>query len=103
MNIIQCVHPPHHHNGFMVTCCLWMANGGVHALSVLEPLYYCIIHIYDATIYVLCSTIYRERDKVLQILIEDLKHPKTLKSISNSTVSHLVSCCLIPRPATMKG
>ena len=41
-----------------------------------------------------------------QILIEDsgnLKHPKNVKSISNTTVSHLVSCRVIPRPATMKG
>ena len=41
-----------------------------------------------------------------QILIEDsgnLEHPKNVKSISNTTVSHLVSCRVIPRPATMKG
>ena len=41
-----------------------------------------------------------------QILIEDsgnLKHPKNVKSISNTTVSHLVSCRLILRPATMMG
>ena len=40
-----------------------------------------------------------------QILIEDsgnLKHPKNVKSISNATVP-LVSCCVIPRPAAMKG
>ena len=40
-----------------------------------------------------------------QILIEDsgnLEHPKNVKSISNTTVSHLVSCRVIPRPATMK-
>ena len=43
---------------------------------------------------------------MLQIFIEDsgnLKHPKNVKSINNSTVSHLVSCRVIPRPATMKG
>ena len=43
---------------------------------------------------------------MLQILIEDsgnLKHPKNVKSISNTTVYHLVSCRVIPRPATMKG
>ena len=40
-----------------------------------------------------------------QILIEDsdnLKHPKNVESISNTTVSHLVSCRLIPRPDTME-
>ena len=34
-----------------------------------------------------------------QILIEDsgnLKHPKNVKSISNTTVSHLVSCHVVP-------
>ena len=41
-----------------------------------------------------------------QILIEDsgnLKHPKNEKSISNTTVSYLVSCRVIPRLAIMKG
>ena len=41
-----------------------------------------------------------------QILIEDsgnLKHLKNVESISNTTVSHLVSCRVIPRAATMKG
>ena len=41
-----------------------------------------------------------------QILIEDsgnLKHPKNVKSISNTTASHLDSCRVIPRAATMKG
>ena len=37
MKIIQCAHPPYHHNGFVVTCQLWTASGGVHALLVLEP------------------------------------------------------------------
>ena len=37
MKTIQCAHPPHHHNGFVATCQLWMASGGVHALLVLEP------------------------------------------------------------------
>ena len=40
-----------------------------------------------------------------QILIkvsDNLKHPKNVKSISNTSVSHLVSCRVIPRPATMK-
>ena len=32
MKTIQCTHPPHHHNGFVATCRLWMASGGVHAL-----------------------------------------------------------------------
>ena len=33
----------------------------------------------------------------------NLKHPKNKKSINNTKVSHLVSCRVIPRPATMKG
>ena len=37
MKTIQCTHPPHHHNGFVATCRLWTASGGVHALLVLEP------------------------------------------------------------------
>ena len=37
MKAIQCTHPPHHRNGFAVTCRLWMASRGVHALLVLEP------------------------------------------------------------------
>ena len=32
MKAIQCAHPPHHHNGFVATCRLWTASGGVHAL-----------------------------------------------------------------------
>ena len=36
MKTIQCAHP-HHHNGFVVTCQLWTASGGVYALLVLEP------------------------------------------------------------------
>ena len=38
--------------------------------------------------------------------IEDssnIKHPKNVKDINNSTSSHPVSCFVIPRPATMKG
>ena len=41
-----------------------------------------------------------------QILIEDsgnLKLPENVKSVSNTTVSHLACCCVIPRPDTMKG
>ena len=37
MKTIQCAHPPHHHNGFVATCQLRTASGGVHALLVLEP------------------------------------------------------------------
>ena len=37
MKTIQCAHCPHHHSGFVATCRLWTASGGVHALSVLEP------------------------------------------------------------------
>ena len=36
MKTIQCAHPPHQHNGFVVTCRLWTTSGGVHALLVLE-------------------------------------------------------------------
>ena len=39
MKTTQCAHPPHHHNGFVATCRLWTASGGVHALLVLEPTY----------------------------------------------------------------
>ena len=41
-----------------------------------------------------------------RILIEDsggLKHTKKIKSISNTTVFLLVSCRVVPMPATMKG
>ena len=27
MKTIRCAHPPHHHNGFVVTCRLWTASG----------------------------------------------------------------------------
>ena len=37
MKTVQCAHPPHHHNGFVVTWWLWTASGRVHALLVLEP------------------------------------------------------------------
>ena len=40
-----------------------------------------------------------------QILIEDsgiLKHPQNVKSITNTTISQLVICRVIPRSATMK-
>ena len=37
MKIIQCAHPPHHHNGFVATGQLWTTSGGDHALLVLEP------------------------------------------------------------------
>ena len=29
MKTIQCTHPSHHHNGFVATCRLWTASGGV--------------------------------------------------------------------------
>ena len=41
-----------------------------------------------------------------KIFIEDssnLKHPKNAKNLNNTTSSHLVSCRVIPRPATMNG
>ena len=37
MKTIQCAHPPHLHNSFVVTCRLWTASGGVQVLLVLEP------------------------------------------------------------------
>ena len=37
MKTIQCTHPPHQHNGFVATCGLWTASGGVHPFLVLEP------------------------------------------------------------------
>ena len=37
MKTIQRTHPPHHYNGFVVTCRLWTASGGVHELLKLEP------------------------------------------------------------------
>ena len=39
----------------------------------------------------------------LSKILATLKHPKNVKSINNTTVSHVVSCRVIPRPATMKG
>ena len=36
MKTIQCTHAPHHHNGFVATCRVWMASDGVHAFLVLE-------------------------------------------------------------------
>ena len=33
MKTIQRDHPPHHRNGFVATCRLWTASGGVHALD----------------------------------------------------------------------
>ena len=36
MKTIQYAHPPHHHNGFVATCQLRTASGGVHTLLVLE-------------------------------------------------------------------
>ena len=46
MKTIQCAHPPHHHNGFVATCRLWTASGGVHALLVLEPTLFVLINVY---------------------------------------------------------
>ena len=46
MKTIQCAHPPHHHNGFVATCRLWTASGGVHALLVLEPTLFVLINAY---------------------------------------------------------
>ena len=41
-----------------------------------------------------------------KIFIEDssnLRHPKIVRSINDTTSSHLVSCRVIPRPPIMKG
>ena len=41
-----------------------------------------------------------------KVFMEDsghLTHSKNVKSINNTTGSHLVSCRVIPRPASMKG
>ena len=40
MKTIQCAHPPQHRNGFVTTCQLWTASGGVHTLLLLEPIEY---------------------------------------------------------------
>ena len=34
MKTIQCAHPRHQHNGFVATCRLWTASGGVYALYI---------------------------------------------------------------------
>ena len=39
MKTIQCAHPPHHHNGFVATCRLCTASGGV---DVTIYLYYAL-------------------------------------------------------------
>ena len=36
MKTIQCTDLPHRNNGFVATCWLWTASGGVHALLVLQ-------------------------------------------------------------------
>ena len=49
MKIIQSAHPPHHRNGFVATCRLWTASGGVHVL-LLDCLHDVTVYLY----YVLC-------------------------------------------------
>ena len=40
MKTIQCAHPPHHHNGFVATCRLWTASGGVYIyIYILDRIY----------------------------------------------------------------
>ena len=41
--------------------------------------------------------------KFLLKILATLKQPKNVKSINDTTVSHLVSCHVIPRPTTIKG
>ena len=50
MKTIQCAHPPHHHNGFVATCRLWTASGGVHALDCLHDV---TIYLYYALCFML--------------------------------------------------
>ena len=52
------------------------------------------------------KTVFYPMSIMPKIFIEDssnLKHPKNVKSINNTTSSYLVSCRVIFRPATMKG
>ena len=51
-------------------------------------------------------TIFYPISIMLQISFKDsgnLKHPKNMKSINNTTVYQLFSCRVIPRLDTMKG
>ena len=52
MKTIQCAHPPHHHNGFVATCRLWTASGGVIYICI-----YIYVYIY-MYICILCIYIY---------------------------------------------
>ena len=52
------------------------------------------------------GTLFYTTSKITKIFIVDssnLKHLKNVKSINNTTSSYLLSCRVIPRPATMKG
>ena len=42
-------------------------------------------------------------DKIFSEDSGNLKHPKNVKSINNTMGSHIISCRVIPTPATMKG
>ena len=63
MKTIQCAHPPHHHNGFVATCRLWTASGGVYIYIYIHTyiqynytyVYLCIT---DTIIYVLSYAYY---------------------------------------------
>ena len=52
MKTIQCAHPPHHHNGFVATCRLWMARAIAIVVMRRMDALDCL---HDVTIYVLCS------------------------------------------------
>ena len=37
MKVIECAHPHHCHNSFLLTYWVWVASGGVQVFLVLEP------------------------------------------------------------------
>ena len=53
MKTIQCAYPPHHHNGFVATCRLWMARAIVvmRRMGTLDCLH-------EFTIYSLYNSLY---------------------------------------------
>ena len=63
MNTIQCVYPPHHHNGFVATCRLWLkvmrrmdALDCVHDVTLM---YYalCFVHVDHSVCHELVSVL----------------------------------------------
>ena len=49
MKTIQCAHPPHHHNDFVVTCRLWTASD--HKAIVVMRKMGALDCLYDVSIY----------------------------------------------------